>query len=101
MLDDAQKELLMRLFAAGSELPAAERAAFVAQACGDDLAVRQELAELLLVAGNDLAGFLARPAVAPPTADVAAAMAAVADVPGVASTHLLGDVVPAMSRRNT
>ena len=67
MLDDAQKDLLLRLFADGSELPPAERAAFVVKACGDDLAVQRELAELLEVEAHEVADFLARPAVAPPT----------------------------------
>jgi hypothetical protein len=37
-----------RLFLAASELPPPERALFLAQACGGDLALRQELDELLL-----------------------------------------------------
>jgi WD40 repeat protein len=64
MLDDAQKDRLMSLFAAGVELPAADRAAFVARECIDDGAVRQELAELLEVEATALADFLIEPAVA-------------------------------------
>jgi len=64
MLDDAQKDRLMELFAAGAELAAADRASFVARECADDRAVRQELAELLEVEASALAGFLAEPAVA-------------------------------------
>ncbi|HEX5051295.1 MAG TPA: protein kinase [Planctomycetota bacterium] len=67
MLDDAQKDLLLRLFADGAELGAAERAAFVARACPGDPAVQAELAELLQVEAAALAGFLAAPAVPPPT----------------------------------
>ena len=59
MLDQAQKDRLMHLFAEGSELPVGERAGFVARACGDDSVLRGELAELLHVDGADLQGFLA------------------------------------------
>ncbi|MCB9879246.1 MAG: protein kinase [Planctomycetes bacterium] len=72
MLDDAQKDRLMDLFAVGAGLPAAERAGFVARECGDDPAVQEELAELLEVEAAELAGFLVAPAVAAP-ADPAAA----------------------------
>ncbi|MBL8727400.1 MAG: protein kinase [Planctomycetes bacterium] len=64
MLDDAQKHRLLHLFADGVELPPADRAAFVARACGDDVALRHELGELLAVEADALADFLAAPAVA-------------------------------------
>ncbi|MGE3173802.1 MAG: protein kinase [Planctomycetota bacterium] len=66
MLDDAQKDRLLRLFAAGTELPAADRAAFVARECVDDDPVRQELVELLAVEADSIAGFLDQPAIAAP-----------------------------------
>jgi WD40 repeat protein len=64
MLDDGQRDRLMSLFAAGAELPAADRAAFVARECHDDDAVRRELAELLEVEATALDGFLSQPAMA-------------------------------------
>ncbi len=78
MLDDTQKQRLVQLFADASELPAAERPAFVARACADDPAVRRELAELLEVEATELAAFLAEPAVG------AADAAAMAGAPGTA-----------------
>ncbi len=64
MLDEAQKDRLLHLFADGAELPAADRAAYVARTCRDDPALRRELGELLAVEAQELAGFLASPAVA-------------------------------------
>lgn len=52
---------LKDLFAAALDLPAAERAAFVAEACGEDAALRVELAELLRAAEID-DGFIEQPA---------------------------------------
>ena len=51
------------IFADAVELPAAERAAFIAQACGVDLELRKEV-ESLLAAHDSDAGFLESPAVA-------------------------------------
>ncbi|MBL8748011.1 MAG: protein kinase [Planctomycetes bacterium] len=64
MLDEAQKHRLLHLFADGAELPAADRAAYVARTCRDDPALQRELGELLAVEARELAGFLASPAVA-------------------------------------
>ena len=64
MLDDAQKDRLMRLFAAGAELPMGERQGFVARECADDPALRRELAELLEIESARLADFLTAPAIA-------------------------------------
>ena len=64
MLDETQHNLLPELFAEGSELPLADRLAFVQRACCGDLELQRELADLLEIEGRTLAGFLAEPALA-------------------------------------
>ncbi|MBK9386764.1 MAG: protein kinase [Planctomycetes bacterium] len=61
MLDERQRDLLQDLFAQGAELPDGERAAFVQRTCGDDLALRQELSELLGVAASRIERFMVEP----------------------------------------
>jgi formylglycine-generating enzyme required for sulfatase activity len=51
------------IFAAALELPSAERAAYLAKACGSDIGLRKRL-EGLLTAHDRAGGFMARPAVA-------------------------------------
>jgi serine/threonine protein kinase/WD40 repeat protein len=80
---------VLRLFAAGSELPPAERAAFLEEQCGGDDALRREVAELLEIESGELGVFLATPAVAgPPTLgalEVPAVPAAFPAVPAASS----------------
>src|SRR5262245_32798013 len=54
-------DAMMSVFAAAAEVPAAERAAFVARACGTDAALREEV-ESLLAAQDAAADFLEVPA---------------------------------------
>jgi len=56
-----QWDAMMTLFGAAVELPPGERAAFVAQACGNDAALRREV-ESLLAAHDGDADFLESPA---------------------------------------
>jgi len=51
----------MSVFAAAAEIPAGERAAFVARACGTDAALREEV-QSLLAAYDEAADFLEAPA---------------------------------------
>ena len=66
MFDEDRKAKLRELFAAGSELDASERHAFVKDACPGDPELRDELADLLRVETDRLGDFLAKPAVALP-----------------------------------
>ncbi|MFT4842739.1 MAG: serine/threonine protein kinase/WD40 repeat protein [Planctomycetota bacterium] len=66
MLDENRKKRLRELFAEGYELADGERRAFVVNACADDSELRDELADLLQVAGDGLDSFLSDPAVALP-----------------------------------
>ena len=54
-------DAMMSVFAAAAEIPAGERAAFVARACGTDAALREEV-ESLLAAQDAAADFLEAPA---------------------------------------
>jgi serine/threonine protein kinase/tetratricopeptide (TPR) repeat protein len=73
---------LRRLFGEALDLPAAERAAFLAGACGDDRALAQRLQAMLAAADDER--FLADPAAAWPAPAPAAAAAsdAAAEGPG-------------------
>ncbi|MCB9877834.1 MAG: protein kinase [Planctomycetes bacterium] len=88
MPEDAWKEDLMRLFAEGLELPAAQRAAFVERVSGDDAKLRRELRSMLDVAATELSGFLESPLAGLPEFDTDAPPAPV--IPGYVDLEPIG-----------
>jgi hypothetical protein len=85
MNDDSNQEVV--IFSRALELPEEERAAYLAQACGSDEALRL-LVEGLLRAHVDAAGFMEEP---PITLEVVGSMEPAAGVPSGKSEFVLGE----------